>query len=235
MLIERISAIDRFQLDLRGYLVIENVLDSELLDQLNDVVDQQYLPPPTTYNYFGTAPLGAGLLDWDPCFAELIDHDGITDWIQFLISGNYILERVQGIYEERFVGNPLVTPQHCERSLAARSRLACEVIWNLTDTGPGIGGFACLEGSHNYWGAIPEDASGSMSDIVKVPRAPAGSAIIYSNRLLRGSSKWHGPHQRRSLVFGYTAIQDDKVDPQIARPRYGLSVARTMCLGYRRD
>lgn len=234
-LIERISAVDRLKLDLQGYLVIENALESELLVTLNEAIDKQHLPPPTTYNYFGTAPHGSGLLDWDPGFAELIDHINVRDWIQFLISGNYILERIQGIYEEQFIGNSLDTPQDCSRSLEFRNRLACEIIWNLTDSGPGIGGFACLEGSQNYWGALPQDNPESLQDLIKVPQAPAGSAIICSNRLLRGSSKWYGPHQRRSLVFGYAAIQDDKHEPQITRPRYELSVARAMYLGYRSD
>ncbi|MCE2406401.1 MAG: hypothetical protein J4G19_02715, partial [Pseudomonadales bacterium] len=59
---KRISEIERYLLDLKGYLVIEDALSLGEVNTLNVIIDAQLLPPPTTYNRFGTAPLGSGFL-----------------------------------------------------------------------------------------------------------------------------------------------------------------------------
>ena len=77
--------------------------------------------------------------------------------------------------------------------------------WNLADAGPGVGGFACIPGSHKSHYKMPREIHDDpeRAPCVVVPEAPAGSVILFSEALTHGTAAWHGPHQRRSLLYKY--------------------------------
>jgi ectoine hydroxylase-related dioxygenase (phytanoyl-CoA dioxygenase family) len=83
------------------------------------------------------------------------------------------------------------------------------VAWNLTDTGPGLGGFCCIPGSHkaNYPlpAAIAQDHY--QANCVVIPEAKAGSLLIFTEALTHGTTPWWGKHQRRSLLYKYSPGQ----------------------------
>lgn len=230
----RVGDLDRYLIDLKGYLVLKDALLKQEIDDLNHQIDTQLLPPPTTYNRFGTAPLGAGFLGWHPSFVSLLDHPSVIDILQFLLGPTIVLDSIYGIYEERFVGEPLNNELTREASIGAESRLSCSVVWNMTDTGPGIGGLCCVEGSHHVRRAPPSTMNDTIhsSSQVFTPDAPAGSAIICTSRLLCGNGPWLGPHQRRSLVFKYATTHDDDPARRISLPGFDLTRRQKSVLGY---
>ena len=232
-LMERVGELNKYLIDLKGYLVINNALSKEEIDDLNNVIDAQFLPPPTTYNRFGTAPLGAGFLGWNPAFAALIDHPSVLDILQFLLGPTIILRSIHGLYEERFVGKLKENTLHSNSKAGIELGLSCSIVWNLTDTGPGIGGFCCIEGSHHVRYDPPasiKDASPLSSHIV-TPDAPAGSAIVCMSRLSHSSAPWTGPHQRRSLVLEYATSADDP-NRRITLPTFELTRRQLGVLGH---
>ena len=65
--------------DLRGYLVIEDVLSAAEVAALNRLMDSQELPPPeddTLSARFG------GYLEWGQIYCDLLDHDRIMPYLK---------------------------------------------------------------------------------------------------------------------------------------------------------
>lgn len=222
---QRVGELNRYLIDIKGYLVLENALSRSEVDNLNLIIDEQLLPPPTTYNRFGTAPLGSGFLGWHPAFVALIDHANVIDVLQFLLGPSFTLRAIFGIYEDRFVGNALNSDLSSHSKIGAETNLSCTVIWNVTDTGPGIGGLCCVEGSHHLRTDLPlsirEEAH--MSPHVVTPDAPSGSAMFCTSRLVQGNGSWRGPHQRRSLFFEYETTREESPEQGINLPPFTLT------------
>ena len=69
--------LQQYLFDVQGYLVIENVLSPETVAALNECIDAQELPTPGKVQRFGSAPAGAGFLQWGQPFCDLLDHPTI--------------------------------------------------------------------------------------------------------------------------------------------------------------
>lgn len=233
-LTQRIGELNRYLIDLKGYLVLRNALSKSEIDDLNRIIDEQLLPPPTTYNRFGTAPLGSGFLGWHPAFVALIDHANVFDILQFLLGPSFTLRAIYGIYEERFIGKRLNGELSSHSNFGTESNLACSIVWNVSDTGSGIGGLYCVEGSHHVRVDLPTSIRERpfASPHVVTPDAPAGSAVICTSRLIHGHSPWLGPHQRRSLVFEYTTARGDDPAQVIDLPSFALTRRQQAILGH---
>ena len=206
-----LTEINSYLFDINGFVVIYDALSKDQVNLFNSILDQQYLPPPTTYNRFGTAPLGSGFLGWNEVFLTLLDSEQVYPMVQSSVGLNPQLVSVFGIYEEPYLPNNDIKQSGAQIKpedndlLKSDEHEMCTVAWNLTDTGPGIGGFACMAGSHRQADVGPPDL-GSDEAILNhatIPDAPAGSAIILSQRLLQCSASWFGPHQRRTLTLTY--------------------------------
>ena len=235
--ITELRELQQYLLDLKGYLVIEDALSPSDVDTINEHIDAQYLPPPTTYNRFGSAPMGSGLLGWHTDFCNLIDHESVVAPLRFLLGPDFALRTVYGIYEERFIGQPMPSALSSDSNPGSAEPLTCGVLWNVTSAGPGIGGFCCVEGSHRMPNELPRaiQYDPRRSTYVVTPDAPAGSVIVFTSRLKRGDARWYGPHQRRSLVFEYTTAGSIDKDARIAVPASGVTEAQTAALGYFED
>ena len=83
------------------------------------------------------------------------------------------------------------------------------VTYFLTDNPEGVGGFACVPGSHksNYSTAeIPKDIRDFEREAhyVVQPVAEAGDALIFTEATIHGTIPWRGEHERRALLFKYS-------------------------------
>ena len=212
--------IETYLLDLQGYLVVDQALSAEEVSDLNRVIDAQLLPPPTTYNRFGSAPLGSGFLRWDHALVQLLDHQNILRRLELVLGDTFVVDRIFGVYEERFVGNRLVTDPRVRRSTESANEKRCVVLWNLADTGLGIGGFCCIAGSHRLDRDPPQTIAQQTiaSRLVMTPDAATGSAIIYRTSLAHGNAIWHGPHQRRTLVLEYVDMNSRRLKQRVVVP-----------------
>lgn len=213
----------KFLLELNGYVVINDVLSKQQVASLNRLIDDQCLPPPKTYHRFGSAPIGSGLLAWHQSFVDLLLHQSTQSLLEEFVDANPSLQCVYGIYQDRF---QFVRPNqehdllystqqplsYVDRSSGSDQNFS--VVWSLTDSGPGIGGVFCFPGSHNtkedeFPGLLITDqirAAGEYSEHAVMLEATAGSVTLINHKLQLGLAEWHGPHQRRELVFDYTNI-----------------------------
>lgn len=172
-----LAEINSYLFDINGFVVIYDALSKDQVNRCNSILDQQYLPPPTTYNRFGSAPLGSGFLGWDEAFLTLLDSERVYPMIQSCVGLNPQLVSVFGIYEEPYLANnnikqsgARIKPEDKDL-LKSDEQEMCTVAWNLTDTGPGIGGFACVAGSHRQAEVDPPDLD-SEEAILKYAAIP---------------------------------------------------------------
>ena len=211
---------EQYLFDVRGYLVVENVLSNEEVARLNERIDAQQLAPPTRRKHrFGSAPGGAGFLEWGQEFCDLLDHDRILPLIRMRLGDCFRLDRIYGMYQHKtdwhgalhadYGATAPFSGSETGRFFAHRDNQVlngfCVVAWNLADAGPDYGGFACVPGSHKANFKLPRSISGDPynSPHVVVPSVPAGSAVLFTEAMTHGTSRWHGPHERRTLLYKY--------------------------------
>ena len=228
--------IQQYLFDLQGYLVIEDVLSSKEVSELNQLVEKQTLREQkevlAEWDFTedlkfgvaaGTGPEGSGFLDWGQPFCDLLDHPQIMPVLRLRLSDYFRLDRIFGIKCEN--GAPML-PLHADYGASAPNTLhpAGEyyhfpnsvihagfvvVVWNLSDTVPNYGGFCCIPGSHKSNFRLPQKISNAPNhaSCVVIPEVSAGSVLMVTESLTHGTAAWRGKHQRRSLLYKYCQSQ----------------------------
>jgi hypothetical protein len=236
----------QYQFDLQGYLVIENVLSEAELAVLNALLDENNLPEDGKKNRFGSAPDGAGFLDWGKPFCDLMDHPRILPALRMRLGGSFRLDRLYGMCMDAGMkrgrlhsdygassANSVTPPG--ERYFPPEWELVqgfVVVSWSLTDAGPGLGGFCCIPSSHKTNYRLPRSIGeiGEDSPIVIVPEAPAGSAVLFTEALTHGTADWVAPHQRRTLLYKYCLPQMAWRPNRVSHPEHVSLTERQVAL-----
>ena len=226
------TALDDYEFDLRGYLVLRNVLSPETLRRLNDSFDR--FPALETGEWMGNAQrrdynaqtgfeLHNCLDCGDPAFDELIDHPG---WINHALhfageEGTY----VQGVTIDECIASirrsgghhPVHSGGH-HASVRTQYRLEngrfrcgqVNVLMALTDIGEGDGATMVIPGSHksNFPHPLAGDyARGDRMDVL--PGAEpvylkAGDAVMFVDSIMHGGSSRTTPDgERRVIILRY--------------------------------
>ena len=215
----------QYLFDLNGYLVIEDVLSASEVAELNALIDAQELPPPAdNFPRFGSAAgaarkSGSGFLQWGEPFVRLMDHPALLPILRFRLGEAFRLERIYGMYmregspagrlhADYGASSPHATAGPGEFFPFRDNRIVAGFMvgaWNLRDTGPGIGGFCCIPGSHKSAFRIPRRIHEAHQDdpAVKILEAPAGSLTVFTEALTHGTARWDGDYERRTLLYKY--------------------------------
>ncbi len=201
---------EKFQFDLEGYLVIENVLNKGELEKLNALVDQHadgWDNDPS--NDFNT------ISQWGEATKNLIDHPRIVPYLvemigpTFRIDHDYAIIMNEGDERGGLHGGPGLGGTHwySYRDGVMRNGLTV-VTFFLTDANQGDGGFACIPGSHksNFMAYIPAEVRRfeRPAHYVRQPPAKTGDALIFTEALVHGTMSWRARHQRRTLLYKYS-------------------------------
>ncbi|HRW09520.1 MAG TPA: phytanoyl-CoA dioxygenase family protein [Caldilineaceae bacterium] len=208
------NEVELYKFDVLGYLILEDVLSPEEVAELNRLVDAQSLPEP------GLETSGArfsNYLAWGQSFCTLLDHPAIMPYLKVILGDGFRLDHYYGIYmragTERLNlhgGNtPYDPPEYYHFRNGNMYNGLTVVAWNLTDTGPGKGGFCCIPGSHKANYACPPEIKEAHIDsgMVVIPEAKAGSVVIFTEALTHGTAPWTAAYQRRSLLYKYSPAQ----------------------------
>ncbi|MBH8555104.1 phytanoyl-CoA dioxygenase family protein [Nostocaceae cyanobacterium CENA357] len=204
---------ERYLFDLQGFLIIENVLNSEQIKAIQALLDQQIElqdHPGATFLRFD------GLLSWGKPYQELIDHPQITPYLsellgeQFRLDHDYIHIIRQGI-------GPIGAHLHgggtpydpCQYYLFQNGRMyngLTTVAYELNDVHPGDGGFGCIPGSHKSNLPLPQKWKNLEfpCECVQAISVKAGSAIIFTEALTHGTLPWRGLGDRQTLFYKYS-------------------------------
>lgn len=224
----------QYLFDVQGYLVIENALSAEEVATLNQLMDEQALPIPGKVQRFGSAPDGPGFLDWGQPFCDLLDHPKIMPILRFRLGDAFRLDRIYGMYMREGMKRGRL---HADYGATAPKSGAkpgeyypfrdnqiyngfIVVTWNLADTGPGLGGFCCIPGSHKSNFKLPQQIDEAPEDLpcVIIPEAPAGSVILFTEALTHGTAAWEAPHERRSLLYKYCVSHTAWTSQRVQQP-----------------
>jgi hypothetical protein len=222
--------VEKYLFDLRGYLVLKDVLSPEDIVELNRLVDAQDLPEPPLDS--GKARFG-GHLAWGQAFCDLLDHPAIMPRLKFILGDGFRLDHYYGIYHRAGTGplglhggnRPYDPPEYYHFRNDRMYNGLTVVSWQLADTSPEHGGFCCIPGSHKVNYVCPPEIRQAHveSDCVAVPEAKAGSVVIFTEALTHGSAPWNAQHQRRSLLYKYSPAQQSWSKRHI-RPPEGVEL-----------
>jgi ectoine hydroxylase-related dioxygenase (phytanoyl-CoA dioxygenase family) len=222
------DANQRYLFDVQGFVVLENQLDVQLLNEINAAIDAH--PDRIGSTDF---PLSAGAsafterarrrefddaLAWlapnrNP-FWRLLTLPSIMRLMLDLIGDGFRLDSMMGTLmepsTEGFVlhgggGDPDSLARYAVVDGKIRNNLVT-VSYALTDVEPGRGGFACIPGSHKANFPCPaslrrlEPGGGHA---LQIP-VGAGSALVFSEALIHGTLPWTGCTERRTLFVRYS-------------------------------
>ncbi len=209
----------QYLFDVQGYLVIEDILSPEQIVTFNQLLDEQELPAPGQTQRFGSAPEGSGFLEWGAPFCELLDHPQIMPIMQFRLGDCFRLDRIYGMYMHEGMPNGHLHADYGATVPTSGARPGeyypfrdnqiyngfVVVAWNMSDSGPDLGGFCCIPGSHKSNFKLPQqiDEAREKASCVVIPSAPAGSVILFTEALTHGTAAWQGRHERRTLLYKY--------------------------------
>ncbi len=212
---QTMTAEERFQFDLEGYLVVPGVLTASEVVELNELADEVW---PGEHDENGLRRT-SNISQWGPRFRDLIDHPRIVPYLialmgpKFRIDHDYSMFMVRGTHRSRLHGGP--SPQcregdHWYRYYpdgTIRNGLTV-FTYNLADCGAGAGGFGCIPGSHktNLLAAIPEDVltMERHAHYVHQPAVKAGDVLIFTEALVHGTLPWNADYERRALLYKYS-------------------------------
>ena len=213
---------ERYLFDLRGYLVIEDVLGSEELDELNGLLDaydiwHQPRGEDLSFDFWQNDEhqISAGPLHmWAKPFRQLVAHSRIVPYLTEILGPRFRYDHGHAMVM-RAGGTPFglhggATPWDSAIAYeAAQGRIQCGLVvvqYPLCDVSESDGGFCALPGSHKSGFSCP-DSFKSLTDpgpwIRNVP-LKAGSALIFTEALTHGTLPWTAEHERRALFYRYT-------------------------------
>jgi ectoine hydroxylase-related dioxygenase (phytanoyl-CoA dioxygenase family) len=225
------SELDDFMFDLRGYLVLENALEPELLDDLNAAFDD--FPPLEMGEWRGNAQRrdynGATGFELHNCieagepFERLIDH---PSWVEY--ARHYCGEEnsyVQGLFiDESIASIRRSGGHHPVHSGGYRGALRgayhyhhgvfrcgmCNILIALTDIGPGDGATMIIPGSHKS--NMPHPLTGDYQALDPMDALPGavevylkkGDALLFVDGLMHGAGSRTNPEgERRVIIYRY--------------------------------
>ena len=211
--------LQQYLFDIQGYLVIEDVLSAQEITAFNQLLDENEVPAPGQTQRFGSAPDGPGFLDWGQPFCDLLDHPAILPILRMRLGDCFRLDRIYGMSMQAGMGRGSLHADYGATApdagvqpgeyYAFRDNQIYNgfivVTWNLCDTGPDLGGFCCIPGSHKSNYRVPPQIAEApeAAPCVMMPEAPAGSVIMFTEALTHGTAAWHAAHERRSLLYKY--------------------------------
>ena len=203
---------ERYLFDLQGYITIPNALSTELLDELNAVLDQRIaaaVEPDVSFHSF------PGVLDWGQPYLDLVDLPTVTPHLEAILGSKFRLDHTYldiirsglGPAGTLHGGGTPFDPGQYFRFADGRMYNGLSVLaYNLADVNPGDGGFGCVAGSHKSNFPIPSDWKNLAEPHPSVSRVigPAGTAVLFTEALTHGSLPWTGDHERRTFFFKYS-------------------------------
>jgi ectoine hydroxylase-related dioxygenase (phytanoyl-CoA dioxygenase family) len=224
------TPLDDFLFDLRGYLVLKNAIEPELVVDLNRAIDE--IPPLEYGEWYGnaqrrdyTASTGFELhncIEVGGPFEQLIDHPG---WINYV--RHYCGEEesyVQGLFiDECMISVRGPAGHHPVHSGGYRGALRgayhysngvfrcgqCNILLALTDVGPNDGATMVVPGSHksnflhpNAGNYAQLDRMDELEGAIEV-HLNKGDALLFVDGIMHGGGSRTNPGERRVIIYRY--------------------------------
>ena len=221
---------EKFLFDLRGYLVVDDVLTPEEVEAANEATDRHSgliaprasrlahtstrLQGEVTKQNFVENPLGFER-PWCEPFRRMLAHPRLIGYFNEILGpgfrldhGPQLIQMARGTEGHWLHGGLTFDPARYHRVEHGIIQCGLTVAaWQITDVEAGDGGFVCVPGSHKSSFRPPECLT-SMENDLGVAHQPAlrkGSLLIFNEALLHGTLPWQPADRlRRSLLFKYS-------------------------------
>ena len=212
--------------DLNGYLVVRGVMDEQWLAEANEAVDKfqdrilvgSELSGGSVSQTGTGRPLLSGLLDlpapYNAPFRRMIAHPTVVHRLNWMGGSGYrtggatVFCAVQGTSGHSLHdGNEPMSPSRGYYFKNGRSYAETVTItWQLRDVEPGLGGFACVPGSHKTQYSTPRGirTCDETMGLVVQPTMKAGDVLFFMDGgCTHGALAWKNPVPRRGVLIKY--------------------------------
>lgn len=196
----------KFFFDLKGWLLIEGVLESDLIESIREHLhklrhEPKSLPPHERFSLAGPAQ-------------ELIDHPAIVGVLREIIAQDpgpdaYGFRCESSFAMNRKFGNS-GSPPHCGPIVGPmayqflRGRIysgLTRVVWELSEVEASKGGTPIMSGSHKANFAVPESYRDYDEKLYDSYSCPPGSVLIFSESCWHYGVEWKDSDQDRVAIF----------------------------------
>ncbi len=221
-----LSEEQRFLFDTRGYIVIRDVLSDGQIKELRATLKN-------STEQFPPVPQSEGPLHWGRIWRDLLDIEELSSIFEDLIGNPHLrqFKLSQGIDLPTFRLDHINVHTHIEKGFAGGKLHGghpagghpvagifnyhdgtffnglTTVAFELFDTEPNGGGFACIPGTHNGNVAIPEnwvDLSEGVSDGVTRVATKPGDAVIFTEAMIHGTLPWTVDDPRKTIFYKFS-------------------------------
>lgn len=200
-----LTPLQRYELDVRGVVVIPAVLDPPAVARLREAVAALGRPPAA--DDLWSQRINDLLLQGQP-FVDLLDHPAALAVLDEVhgpatrLDHAYAIRMAPdtsglGLHGGAVPWDPAQFYVHDQ----GRPRAGLVTLsWALVDHPPGGGGFGCIPGSHRAGLPIPP---GAEAMVVEVP-VGAGDLLVFTEALAHCTVPWRGPVERLALLYKYS-------------------------------
>jgi ectoine hydroxylase-related dioxygenase (phytanoyl-CoA dioxygenase family) len=216
---------EKRQLDDQGYLVIENLMGSALLDQVSRRVDelfeQEGIAAGAEFKQEPHSRRLANLVDKGEVFERVIETPRVLECMEHVLGPQFKLSSLN--VRSADPNNDWTQPLHADSGAVADERgyWVCNSVWMLDDFTAQNGAIRMVPGSHR-WGRAPaaEMYSPHPEEILLTGRA--GDVVIMNAHMWHGGTANRTAAHRRAMHVYYT--RQDKPQQQYQK---GLLRAET--------
>jgi ectoine hydroxylase-related dioxygenase (phytanoyl-CoA dioxygenase family) len=200
-----LSDVQRYELDVRGFLVIPSVLTGAEVTRLRSAIDGLGRPPAA--DDIWSQRINDLLLQGQP-FIDLLDHPAALAVLDEVHGPATRLDHAYairmspatsglGLHGGAVPWDPAQFYVHDR----GRARLGLVTLsWALVDHPPGRGGFGCIPGSHRAGMEVPEGAEQLLAEVP----VRAGDLLVFTEALVHCTLAWQGPGERLAVLFKYS-------------------------------
>ena len=224
---------EKYLFDLNGYILIENVLETDEIAAANEAIDRHLhlgkyrdrelslaRGSATLEGEMGRGDLG-GMLGWEEpwClpFRRMLAHPKLVPYLNVILGKGFrmdhnmfLLWMDKGSEGHTLHGSsgPGFDPNqyYIFRDGRMHNGLTVASI-QLTDVNPEDGGFVLIPGSHRCNYACPQELKLQLKyqENVRQIACKAGDAVIFTEAVTHGTLPWVSDQPRRSIMTRYTA------------------------------
>jgi hypothetical protein len=225
----RLTAAQRLQLDVNGYVLLERVLTPDEVGAMRAALYRLHGEPDLARHRVyarrtgGHYALFGHLVEYDPALLRYAAHPALVPLVEEVVGGSVRLEESEAIINRRDPSadvaalrarryHPLgfhTGTRHGWGTYEEGGRFHClfvKTLAYLTDVGPDDGGTTVIPGSHRL--SWPQQAiiDAALADdrLVRQIVAPAGSILLFPESLVHSTTAILSDRERVILVSGYT-------------------------------
>lgn len=204
--------------DAYGWIIYENAIDSDFVDQINHDLEIAYQVRRKVQEQHGITADMSGtlhhLLERDNFSLKFIDQMYCDEEISQFLGGKYIINGMNGVINARNEHSYLSNVHRDIRTYIPNNRTLLQMIVTLDNFGVLNGATHFLSGSHKKANKPSDEDFFEQADRAITPK---GSIILFDSNIWHAAGENHLPTPRRALSIGFTRPY---IKQQFDYPRY---------------